>query len=538
METAADLLRQGRSSEIWQEYCGFIDLSLPEFMQIHKRLLMEQIHVLSQCELGRRLLGGRTPANVEEFRENVPLTIYADYVPELMEKQEDVLPEKPYMWARTSGRSGEYEAKWVPFSRRLFMKYNAYAFATFLFGASDRRGEFTLEEGDVILATLAPLPYLSGLVARGVVEHFPLRYIPPLEEAEKMEFQDRIMEGFRLALVEGIDVFYGLGSVLVKIGEQFEQASGTTSIDKAMLLNPRVMLRIAKGLIKSRLARRPMLPKDLWSIKTIAAGGTDIELCRDKIRYYWGRTPSEGYGGTESGAISLQTWGTSLTFTPDMGFWEFIPEREHLRSREDPAYEPSTLLLDEVEVGEIYEMVITNFHGGPFVRYRVGDLIRITGLRDDQHNIDIPQMVFHSRADDVIDLGGFTRLTQKTIAHALANADIDHADWTATRETEGERSMLHLHIETTAREQRDAQAIAEALHQSLKDLEPEYRDWERVLGGEAPIVTVLSAGTFARYTQEKQAAGVDLAKLKPARMKPSDVVVGDLLRLSEQPTIQ
>jgi hypothetical protein len=33
---------------------------------------------------------------------------------------------------------------------------------------------------------------------------------------------------------------------------------------------------------------------------------------------------------------------------------------------------------------------------------------------------------------------------------------------------------------------------------------------------------------------EKQAAGADLAHLKPVRMKPSAVLIGDLLRLSEQ----
>ena len=55
---------------------------------------------------------------------------------------------------------------------------------------------------------------------------FPLKYIPPLEKAEQMEFQARIEEGFKLALKEGIDLFYGISSVLVKIGEQFERQSG------------------------------------------------------------------------------------------------------------------------------------------------------------------------------------------------------------------------------------------------------------------------------------------------------------------------
>lgn len=31
--------------EIWEEYCGFLDLSLDKFMQIQHRLLMEQMHL-------------------------------------------------------------------------------------------------------------------------------------------------------------------------------------------------------------------------------------------------------------------------------------------------------------------------------------------------------------------------------------------------------------------------------------------------------------------------------------------------------------
>ena len=39
--------------QIWQEYCGFLDLSLAEFMDIQCHLLMEQIEIYARCELGR-----------------------------------------------------------------------------------------------------------------------------------------------------------------------------------------------------------------------------------------------------------------------------------------------------------------------------------------------------------------------------------------------------------------------------------------------------------------------------------------------------
>lgn len=35
-----DLLRQGKKDELWQMCCGFIDLSLEQFIDIQKTLLL------------------------------------------------------------------------------------------------------------------------------------------------------------------------------------------------------------------------------------------------------------------------------------------------------------------------------------------------------------------------------------------------------------------------------------------------------------------------------------------------------------------
>jgi len=118
-----DLLRQGRKEELWQMCCGFIDLSLEQFMEVQKRLLLEQIELLKNCELGRKIMGGAMPETVEEFREMVPLTDYGDYLPELVEKREDVLPAKVAHWVRTSGKTGEYDVKWVPMSEDFTSEY-------------------------------------------------------------------------------------------------------------------------------------------------------------------------------------------------------------------------------------------------------------------------------------------------------------------------------------------------------------------------------------------------------------------------------
>lgn len=99
-------------AELWQRYCGFLDLSIDEFMDIQKELLIDEIEQVSDSLLGKKIMGGRKPQSVEEFRRVVPLTTYDDYEPYLSEQQEDVLAEKPVFWCHSAGRGGYF--KWVP----------------------------------------------------------------------------------------------------------------------------------------------------------------------------------------------------------------------------------------------------------------------------------------------------------------------------------------------------------------------------------------------------------------------------------------
>ena len=40
-------IRSSKPAEVWQEYCGFLDFSIDQYMQIQRRLMEEQIQVWS-----------------------------------------------------------------------------------------------------------------------------------------------------------------------------------------------------------------------------------------------------------------------------------------------------------------------------------------------------------------------------------------------------------------------------------------------------------------------------------------------------------
>jgi phenylacetate-coenzyme A ligase PaaK-like adenylate-forming protein len=289
-----------------------------------------------------------------------------------------------------------------------------------------------------------------------------------------------------------------------------------------------------------------MLPKDLWSIKGILAGGTDCPIFRGRVEELWGGHCLELYGGTEGGIYAVQTWDNEgMSFIPNLNFFEFIPEEEYFKWQLDNSYQPRTILLDEVKAGEDYEIVITNLHGGALVRYRIGDIIRITSLQNEKLNIDIPQMMFDRRADELIDITGFGHLTEKLIWQAIENTSIPYVDWTARKEVIDSKPMLHIYIELKDSYIVSEQDMAAAIYDEFIKLDSIYHyniysvygDPETVLGVKPVEATLLPQGALARYISQRQAEGADLGHLKPPHINPSDRVLS-LLGAAEKVEVE
>jgi hypothetical protein len=530
---AVELLKQRRNEELWQMCCGFLNLSLEQVMAIQKRLLLEQIKLFSGSALGMKLMPGPRPETVEEFRQRVPLTTYADYCPELLEKMEETLPVKPSLWVHTSGRSGEYPCKWVPITPVYAHEMSVIMYGIGMLAGCKKWGDVSaLPRYPNIIYSVAPRPYISGAMASMLGLQTSVNYLPSIRLAERLSFEGRVRLGFKQALSQGFGYFFGLSMVLVTVGDKFSQSSNKVDI-RPLLSKPRALLRLTKGLAKSKLARRPMLPRDLWSIKGIISSGLDSAVYRDRIKELWGRYPLDVYSSTEGGFIATQTWDSdAMTFIPTLNFFEFIPEDEHFKGKLDHSYQPKTLLLDELKAGENYEIVITNFYGGALVRYRIGDMVKITSLKNKNLGIDIPQMVFERRADDLIDFV-VIRLTEKTIWQALEKSGVPYVDWTAYKEPG--KPVLNLFIELKDGNSITEADVASAVHKQIMRVDTDIYTTSQVHDDLADMinlkvdVTVLRPGTFANYMSQRQAEGADLAHLKPPHINPPEKVISLLL---------
>jgi hypothetical protein len=525
---------KSENDRVWRKYCGFLDLTLQQFMSIQESLLLQQLEKVARCPMGKKLVGRKAPVSVAEYRSLVPLTNYEDYLPELDPGDEPALPGEPYVWVHTSGEAGRYRR--APYTFESYNRSLDNLMSVFILACSKQRGKSSIMEGDRVLYNVAPAPYLSGILASGASRVFNLRPVMPPDMHDGMDFKEKVAEGFKLALSSGMDILVAMTSVLVKTGHDFHKLSGNGKISEH-ILHPGELIRLSRAFLRSRLEKRDILPKDLWPVKALIGWGIDTGIYRDLVYKYWGAYPYEFHACTEAGIIAVQTWSRrDMTFIPHSNFYEFIPEAEWLRSKSDIFYEPRTALISEVKPGERYELVITSFHGMPFIRYRLGHLIRITALEDEEARVYLPQMVFEARADDLIDIAGFTRVSEKTVMQAMASAGIGYEDWTIRKDIIKGKPVLHLYIELNG----DCQPpeLASVLHTELMRADPGYRDLAVMMEIRPLEVTVLRSGTFRDYYRARWENGSELAQRKPPRMNASDDIISELTNLDNRQTVE
>jgi phenylacetate-coenzyme A ligase PaaK-like adenylate-forming protein len=347
---------------------------------------------------------------------------------------------------------------------------------------------------------MAPRPYLTGYAPYILKHHIDFTYLPDVDRAEQLSFKDRNIEGFKLAIQNGADLFYGVSSVLVKIGESFSNSE--TGGGFIMPGNFKQAGKLIKAFWKKKVKKEQLLPKDLFEFKGIVCGGTDSDTYKSQIEKLFGITPLEIFGGTESAGVATETWSRNgMTFFPDVNFLEFIPEEELLKEQDSENYNPRTVLLDELEESKIYELVITKLRGGAFVRYRIGDLMRCVSLENKEDQIALPQVKYIDRVHNIIDLAGFTRITKQIIGDAVKLSELDITGYTAVKEYGENRPYINIYIEKN--NDLCINTIRERINEQLKKVDADYHDVHNMLGYDPLKLTVVNKGAFDKYKQEK-----------------------------------
>ena len=128
------------------------------------------------------------------------------------------------------------------------------------------------------------------------------------------------------------------------------------------------------------------------------------------------------------------------------------------------------------------------------------------------------------------------RMRRRRYNHVFRKAleSLEESQWWSLekqQEYQNEKPVLHCYIELKEKSE-SVSSIEEKVHESLKQIDEPYRELEGIAGVKPIKITLLSKGTFQRYFEERQAAGADLAHLKPPHINPSESVLKNLLRMS------
>lgn len=166
--------------------------------------------------------------------------------------------------------------------------------------------------------------------------------------------------------------------------------------------------------------------------------GSNFSIYDDKVRYYTDSVDiySPAYAATEA-MIGINPYSDKIRYViiPDTAFYEFIC---YGCNKED-----STHMLNELEIGKEYEIVITN-HAGLY-RYRIGDIIRVVGFYNNS-----PEVEFVCRKNQLLNM-----VAEKTneeqlrvaIERTMETLGLNLVDYTASADNEVTPGRYNIYIE-------------------------------------------------------------------------------------------
>lgn len=250
----------------------------------------------------------------------------------------------------------------------------------------------------------------------------------------------------------------------------------------------------------------PLLWPDMKLIATV--GSATFAPFIDKLRPLLGPEVAVDFLGyvCSEGTIGapLQENMPEYMLLPFSGFYEFIPMEEGAPD--------IPLLMDQLEIGKEYELVVTNLSG--FYRYRLGDVVLVTGF----HN-ECPMIVFSYRKNQLISMYGekVTETALRTAVDGMAEesgtAVLDYSVYPDTDTTPGHYVVLM----ESDREigPKEWPRYSEILNRKLCETHDSYRKkilQKTILPLEAKFVQLQ---TYALYRDLKVMGGASPNQIKP-----------------------
>lgn len=213
-------------------------------------------------------------------------------------------------------------------------------------------------------------------------------------------------------------------------------------------------------------------------------------------------------------AVARHPFDQNYIMAPSSCFFEFIPDDLPAENEDDA--NPKTLLIDELEQGKSYELVITNQSG--FYRYRMGDVIRVEGFYNES-----PMISFKYRKNNIISVAG-EKFTEDHLLTAVKEFERHSGeriiDFSMYADTESEPGRYVILMEPEKEIPKDKYEEYSALMQNeLARASTSYAHY--VTGGNMgiPKLIFLQKETYSLFRELKMyKQGISENQLKPVRV--------------------
>ena len=451
--------------------------------------------------------------DIDTYRERLPLTTYEDYedaITRMAEHDEkNILTAYPVVYyASTSGTSGA--PKKIPVSDKGLQVFREHSSSMFVSVVSEFYKN-TMLKGVPDGYWLAMMNFAQTPLPNGTM----------FGSISAACLNDEALKAMPYFACTPLDVFKCTGSANFKY---LHARYGLAQRNVTQIVGPyipalldlmnyikeewkMVVEDIRQGTINSEVLMPDDLRAKLSGISSIWAG--NFSSYARKLQEYSGRSipyytmsyvSSEGIFG-----VARHPHDQCYVMLPDSCFFEFIPVVNG--KDDDEAPDAKTVLLDEVQEGKDYELVITNQSG--FYRYRMGDVIRVIGFYNES-----PMITFKYRKKNIVSIAG-EKFTEDHLLSAVRSFErktgINVIDFCMypDRDAEPGRYVVRLEPEEIVPKERydECQAI---LAQELVRASTSYAHY--VTGG-------LQAQTFQFHREMKMyEMGINENQLKPVRV--------------------
>lgn len=502
---------------------------------VQEKFLLGWLNENRDTEFGRHY-GFAQIDSVREYQNKVPLSNYEDYardIERIMDGEKKILTARDAVYfCISSGTVGD--EKYIPLT-----EYDLEAHYVFMYGAvfgQIREYYHNMYETDVFgkifqigefAKTHMSDGRMNGIRSSCVYQWLDRNgefdasdYCVPKEILFPETLEDQLYIKVRFALAErGLTAIHGVfinraAGVIEYILSNWDLLLndieyGTVSVDIPEKQRKNITEKLPRDPERARELRsipredlHKGIIKKIWkNIRYILAiGGDSFFYYTEKMRGYADGVPvhyfvyaaSEGVFGLAENVNSADRY----MLLPESVFFEFIPV----------GGDNTPLLIGDVEIGEKYELVVTNRSG--LYRYRLGDVVKVVGLHE-----KAPVVKFCYRRNQIINIAGEKSNQQQfdmAIKCFMELARTEVRGYCVCEDFSGLAPGYLFYMEC----EKAPQNADDLFEKCMCEANPEYKSCLNMREIRPLHIEFLREGSFRRYEQKLAEKGKPMAQSK------------------------